>query len=157
MSAALHKRLFKFLTPLLFVLAFPAHAARIHGDYILMAGPEIVSGDDGGVGGVVGLTKSPEGDLGIWPGIFLGGYYRKNFVAHADLVAAFGLGFMDFVVGVGLRAGKATLASGQITYGLAIGPTTMALRRYQGREGFVTEGLITFNIPFFRFGGIQAP
>ena len=137
---------------LLFMLASsPVYAYPIRDAYILRGGPIIVSGEDGGSGAVVGLVQSPQYPLGLWTSAFVGGYGRKNLVLQGDLIAAYGLGEVNVFLGIGMRGSKSK-SSGQITYGLLVGPTSMALRRYDGPKGSITEGVIALTVPFFGFG-----
>lgn len=141
-----------FFILLLVLVSSPVQAYPIRDAYILRGGPMIVSGDEGGSGAVVGLVKSPQYPFGLWTAAFVGGYGKKNLVLQGDLIAAYGLGEFNFFLGMGMRGSKSKYSSGQITYGLLVGPTSMALRRYDGPKGSVTEGVIALTVPFFRFG-----
>jgi hypothetical protein len=142
-----------FFILLLVLVSSPVQAYPIRDAYMLRGGPMIVSGDEGGSGAVVGLVKSPQYPFGLWTAVFVGGYGKKNLVLQGDLIAAYGLGEFNFFLGMGMRGSKSKYSSGQITYGLLVGPTSMALRRYDGPKGTVTEGVIALTVPFFRFGG----
>lgn len=141
-----------FFILLLVIASSSVHAYPIRDAYILRAGPITVSGEDGGSGAVVGLVQSPQYPFGLWTSAFVGGYGRKNLVLQGDLIAAYGLGEVNVFLGIGMRGSKSKASSGQITYGLLVGPTSMALRRYDGPKGSVTEGVIALTVPFFGFG-----
>ena len=140
---------------LLLLASSPVQARPNRDAYILRAGPMIVSGDDGGSGAVVGLVKSPQYPVGLWTAAFIGGYGRKTLVLQGDLLAAFGLGEVNVFLGMGMRGSSSKYSSGQVTYGLLVGPTSMALRRYDGPKGSVTEGVMALTVPFFGFGRNQ--
>lgn len=144
---------FRFFILLLALSSTPVHAYPKRDPYILRAGPMTVSGDDGGPGGVVGVARAPQYPLGLWMAAFVGAYGRKNRVLQGDLIAAYGLGEVNVFLGMGMRGSRSKYSSGQITYGFLVGPTSMALRRYDGPKGTVTEGVIALTVPFFRFGG----
>lgn len=152
MVSAFKSKNLMFFILLITLTSSPVQAYPIRDAYILRAGPITVSGDDGGSGAVVGLVQSPQYPFGLWTSAFVGGYGRKNLVIQGDLIAAYGLGEVNVFLGIGMRGSKSKAYSGQITYGLLVGPTSMALRRYDGPKGSITEGVIALTVPFFRFG-----
>lgn len=153
MFPVFHPKISKLVLLLVMLASSAAHGYSRRDLYIMRAGPMVVSGDDGSPGFVVGLARAPQYPLGLWTALFVGGYGRKNLVFQGDIIAAYGLGEVNAFLGIGMRGGQSRYSSGQITYGLLVGPTSMALRRYDGPKGTLTEGVITLTVPFLRFGG----
>lgn len=135
-----------------------ACAANEYERYVLLAGPTFTASerygtaaDRYGAGGYVGFTKSPAGAIGLWPGIYAGAFYKDKLVTHLDFMASAGLGWIVLCGGVGLRTGEGKGPAAQVTYGITVGPTTAAIRRYTSSSGVMKEGLLTLNIPVYIF------
>lgn len=136
---------------LILLVSAPSLAAMKPQNYLL-SGASLVGGDTIGGGGYLGLAKAPEGELGLFHGIFAGGFGQSKTVMHADYLT--GLNYMrmlSFFAGLGVRQRGTLEPVGQVTYGIAVGPTSMALRRYPASKGVVTEGLIALNLPLLSF------
>lgn len=120
-------------------------------DFIFMGGPSFSSGKKVGVGLQLGLLKTPEASVGLWPGVLIGGFSGAKSVGYADAVVGLGVGLYNVFFGVGGRVGDVTSTVGQITYGLNLGPTIFAIRRHPGPTDIVTEGVITLVLPIYGF------
>lgn len=132
-------------------LSCPCFAEGGLTDFIVMGGPSFSSGKKAGVGLQLGLLKTPEASVGLWPGVLMGGFSGAKSVGYVDVVTGFGVGLYNIFFGVGARAGDVTSSVGQITYGLNLGPTIFALRRHPGPKGIVTEGVVTVVLPIYGF------
>ena len=133
-------------------------ALNVQEHYVITGGPTFVAshqyraaGDRYGVGGYIGLVKTSNALVAFSPAVFAGAIYKDKLITHLDFMATGGLGWLLFFGGVGLRTGEAKGPVGQVTYGIVIGPTTAAIRRYATSQGIMKEGLLTVNIPVYIF------
>lgn len=133
------------------LLSSKSFARQGYESYMLLSGPTFTAGGHRGAGGYVGFTKSPYGEIGLWPGVVAGVLYKDRLVTHVDFMGAVGLRWIVLCGGLGLRTGESKGLVGQITYGITVGPTTAAIRRYATPQGTMKEGLLTINVPIYMF------
>jgi hypothetical protein len=113
----------------------------------LMVYPSYVSGDKKAGGLTVGLAKL-HGDKVWWSGtgIFAGVVNRDPGEYHAEI--AYGHSFFNVTAfgGIGAKSRGKDLGF-QYSYGLAVGPTALSVRRYSIKNKNFAEGVIALVFP----------
>lgn len=147
---------FFYINPCAFIcficlaLSFPFSRAFAEAELTgsrLMIYPSYVSGEKKSGGLTVGLAKL-HGDNAWWSGtgIFFGTVARDPGEYHAEI--AYGQSFFNVTAfgGIGAKTvGKE--AAFQYSYGLAVGPSALSVRRYSIKNKKFVEGVISLVFP----------
>ncbi len=131
-------------------LSFPFSGAFAEAELTgsrLMIYPSYVSGEKKAGGLTVGLAKL-HGDNAWWSGtgIFAGTVARDPGEYHAEI--AYGHSFFNVTAFGGIGAKIVGKESGfQYSYGLAVGPSALSVRRYYIKNKKFVEGVISLVFP----------
>jgi hypothetical protein len=147
---SLYLNLFAFICLISLTLSFPFSRALAEAELTgsrLMVYPSYASGEKKAGGLTVGLAKL-HGDNAWWSGtgIFAGTVARDPGEYHAEI--AYGQSFFNVTAfgGIGVKTvGKE--AAFQYSYGLAVGPSALSVRRYSIKNKKFVEGVISLVFP----------